>query len=127
MDIRSLIGVMIGGALGAAARYSLSLWMIKRYGPQFPWGTLLINLSGCFALGLLAGLRLGGRHAMPEFLTPALAAGFLGAYTTFSTFGVETVLLMESGKENAAIFYVASSVLIGIAAAGLGLLIGRQL
>ncbi|MBW3622735.1 MAG: fluoride efflux transporter CrcB [Armatimonadetes bacterium] len=127
MEIRSLIGVMIGGALGAAVRYSLSLWMIKRYGPQFPWGTLLINLSGCFALGLLIGLRLGGRHPMPEWLTLSLAAGFLGAYTTFSTFGVETVLLLESRQAYAALAYVASSVLIGIAAAGLGIVLGRSL
>ena len=127
VDGRHLIAVMIGGALGAAARYALGLWMLKRHGPAFPWGTLLIKLTGCFILGLFAGVRLGGRHAVPEILTPAFAVGFLGAYTTFSTFGLETVLLVEGQRWGAALGYVSASVFIGLAAAALGLMVGRHL
>ena len=127
MSFGPLFGVMAGGALGAAARYALGLWAVRRFGPAFPWGTLIINLSGCFVLGLFAGVRLGGRHAVPELLTPAFAVGFLGAYTTFSTFGVETVHLLEAGRWGAALGYVAASVAVGIAATAVGLILGRQL
>jgi fluoride exporter len=127
VEARHLLAVMAGGSLGALARYALGLWALKRFGPAFPWGTLAINLAGCLALGLFAGLRLGGRHAVPELLHPAFAVGFLGAYTTFSTFGLEVVLLLEGGRWGAAAGYVASSVGAGIAAAALGLYIGRQL
>lgn len=118
---------MAGGALGAAARYALGLYAVRRFGPAFPWGTLVINLTGCFALGLFAGVRLSGRHPMPDILPAAFAVGFLGAYTTFSTFGLETVLLLESGRGMAAFGYVAASVILGIAAAALGYWAGRQM
>ena len=123
---KSLVWVMVGGALGAAARYLVGGWA-RRFGPIFPWGTLIINLSGCLILGIFSGLRLAGRYAVPAFLTPAFGIGFVGAYTTFSTFAVETVLLIQEHSPLLAFSYVAASVVAGLIAAGLGLVVGRAI
>ena len=125
-DGKSIIWVMAGGALGAAARYLLGLWAMRRWGGAFPWGTLLINLTGCFLLGTFAGLRSGGRVALPAFLTPAFGVGFVGAYTTFSTFAVETLALLEAPRSGAALAYVGLSIGLGLPLAAAGLWIGRQ-
>jgi CrcB protein len=123
---KNVAWVMAGGALGAAARYLLGSWALRRYGTAFPWGTLVINLTGCFLLGAFIGLRTGGRHAVPVIFAPAFGVGFVGAYTTFSTFAAETVALVEAGKPLAALGYVGSSVVVGLVAAAAGLAVGRQ-
>ncbi len=123
---RSLIWVMLGGALGASARYLVGGWALRRFGVTFPWGTFLINISGCLLLGFFAGVRGEGRWAVPTFLTPGFGIGFLGAYTTFSTFAVETVNLLELRSVVLAAAYVGGSVAVGVLAAGVGTLLGRQ-
>lgn len=88
--------VMLGGSLGAVSRYSISLLAAKTWGTQFPWGTLLVNLIGCFLVGLIFALADRARLLTPG-LRLLLITGFLGALTTFSTFSLETVNAGRAG------------------------------
>lgn len=118
-----LAAVAAGGALGAPARYGIALAVTVTPG-TFPWGTFWINISGSFALGVLLAVLLT-RYPADRFVRPFLAAGFLGAFTTYSTFAVETDLLVRNGHGGVALAYVAASVLGGLAAASAGLAAGR--
>lgn len=109
-----LIG--IGGGLGAISRYALGLWVGKKNG--FPVATLLINITGSFVLGYLAGQYDYGN--LPEWLWAFLGVGFLGGYTTFSTFGHESITLFLNKKYMMAIFYILFSVLFSVLAAYAG-------
>lgn len=120
-----LAAVAAGGALGAPARYGISLAVHITPG-TFPWGTFWINLSGSFALGLLLAVLLARFPADPH-LRPFLATGFLGAYTTYSTFAVETDLLIRNGHAGVALAYTAASLAVGLLAAATGLRLGRVL
>ena len=124
MTLRSVLAVGAGGFLGAIARYLLGLWVDARLGSHFPYATLAINVSGSFALGLLAGAL--EFSSLPPELRLALGVGFLGAYTTFSTFTYETVTLVENGAPGLALAYVAASLLVGLLAAVGGLALGRS-
>ncbi|TYP74876.1 fluoride efflux transporter CrcB [Paenibacillus methanolicus] len=112
-----LIG--LGGVAGTLARFYGGKWMNARTGSSFPWGTWAINISGSLLLGILFGLHEAGRLSEGVWLT--LGTGFCGAYTTFSTFGHETVQLVSNGQTRRAALYVLSSVVLGLASAGLGL------
>jgi CrcB protein len=105
--------VVLGGAAGAVARFALGGWVQARR-PQFPWGTLAVNVSGAFALGLLPLVE---AHPLARAL---LATGFLGAYTTFSTFSYEAAALVQERDWRGAAGYVSSTVLLGLAASLLG-------
>ena len=118
-----LAAVAAGGALGAPARYGIALAVTVTPG-TFPWGTFWINISGSFAIGLLLAVLLD-RCPADRFVRPFLATGFLGAYTTYSTFAVETDLLVRNGHGRLALAYVAASVLGGLAATWFGLVAGR--
>jgi CrcB protein len=91
----TLLLVAVGGALGAAARYLLDRAIATRQTGPFPLGTLVINISGSMALGLLLGLAVA--HQLPSSVVTLVGTGFLGAYTTFSTFTFETLRLLEDG------------------------------
>lgn len=123
--MNSLFPVMIGGAIGAGARHLVGQTMLARLGPGFPWWTLSVNIAGSLAMGLLIGwlARSGGDQATRLFLS----VGILGGFTTFSSFSLEFWLLFERGAIMQAAAYVLSSVLVGIAACGLGMLFMRQL
>ena len=111
--------VAVAGALGALSRYGIG----QAVGTMtFPWATLGINVVGCAALGFVLGGP--GRDWSPD-VTTAIAAGFLGAFTTFSTFGFETTALVRDGRAAAAALYVVASVGLGLAAAALGWVAGR--
>jgi fluoride exporter len=103
----------LGGFLGANARYLVSLWVGRMLGLSFPYGTLIINVSGSFALGLLMGLC---QHRLAEFFHHRLffAVGFLGAYTTFSTFTYETFRLVQEELLTLALVYIFGSLLLGM-------------
>jgi CrcB protein len=118
-----LAAVAAGGALGAPARYGIALAVEVTPG-TFPWGTFWINVSGSFALGVVLAVLLA-RFPADRFVRPFLATGFLGAYTTYSTFAVETDLLVRNGHTGVAVAYVAASVVAGFAAAGAGIGVGR--
>jgi fluoride exporter len=120
-----LLWIAVGGSAGALARFLVATAVTERLGILFPYGTFLINVTGCFLLGVLTGGI--EAQAIPAGVRPALAIGFLGAYTTFSTFGLETLALLEEGSVLLAVVYVSGSVLVGLAAVALGLWMGRAL
>jgi len=118
------IAIGLAGALGALARYGLSGWVYDWAGVRMPWGTLAVNMVGCLALGALAeATRLSG--ALPLEVRAALAVGFLGAFTTFSTFGVETLRQIEAGDWIGAFGNIALNVVGGIALAMVGVSLAR--
>lgn len=114
--------VGLGGIFGALSRFLLGKWVMSRATTTFPLATWFINLSGCFVLGLLAFLHV--HSALPEWGWYLLGVGFLGAYTTFSTFGYETIQLMEKKDYRNASVYLVSSVLLAILFASIGSLLG---
>jgi CrcB protein len=117
----TLLGVAAASAVGAPARYLLDRFVAARNRGRFPWGTFAINISGSLLLGLLVGLSL--HHGLSKAWLAVLGTGFCGAYTTFSTFSVETVRLVEEGALSAAALNIGVSLAVGLpaAAAGLGL------
>jgi CrcB protein len=124
LDKYLLVG--LGGFLGAIARFALGTWAAEKWGPGFPYGTLLINVSGSFVLGLFltaGAARLGIDPRWRLFF----AVGFLGAYTTFSTFTYETVQLLLANNWRPALAYVGVSNVLGVGAALLGVGLGRVL
>ena len=117
-----VLWVALGGAIGSAARYGVNVWSGRAFGAEFPWHTLIVNVAGCFVMGLLAGLmalKLNVSQEARAFLT----TGILGGFTTFSAFSLDVALLVERKAFAAAGAYAAASVLISLAAvfAGLGL------
>lgn len=117
-----LLLVALGGALGAVCRYLLAIWIKDWTDPSaFPWGTLTVNVLGSFALGLLLGLDPeSSRFADPQ-LRLALGVGFLGAFTTFSTFSVETITALEQGQTSVALGNVVANLVMCLGAAWVGL------
>src|SRR2546422_9893356 len=110
------------GALGALARYVLGRFIAERAGSQFPLGTLLINVSGAFVIGLLFALA---KHRMiTPTLQVVLATGFVGGYTTFSTMSWEGVQLARGGSMRLSLLYLAGNVASGLVAVVLGLVLG---
>lgn len=116
--------VAIGGAAGAATRYILDGWISNRATDAFPWGTLVINLSGSALLGLLFALAIE-RGVLPASIRGPLMIGFLGAYTTFSTLMLESWRLWEDGAVGLAALNAFGSVALGLVAVFVGLTIGR--
>ena len=115
--------IALGGALGAAARYSVA-HLVHVAPDGFPWATFWTNLSGSFALGLFLGLVLE-RFPPTRYLRPFVATGFVGAYTTYSTFAVETVLLVRAGRTGLAVAYAVTSLVGGFFLAWAGLWTAR--
>jgi len=122
----TLILIAAGGAAGAVARYLVDNAVLDRYAGAFPLGTLTINVSGAFVLGLLAALIID-RGVLPADLRSPLIVGFLGAYTTFSTLMLDSWRLMEDGLPALAALNLVGSIALGMVAVGAGLLFGRQL
>ncbi len=107
--------VALAGAVGAVARYGIGSALGSR---EFPWATLGINLAGSFALGFL--VRSGDLRGWSDPVTVSLGIGFLGAFTTFSTFSVETQAMLRDGRGLSAALYVAASLVGGVAVAAAG-------
>jgi CrcB protein len=118
------VAVAVGGAFGAVARFAIDGWVSERTGGLFPWGTLVINLSGAFLLGLLATLAIDRAVLSPD-IRPIAMIGFLGAYTTFSTWMLDCWRLMQDGAWALAVANLVGSVLLGLVAVGLGVALGR--
>lgn len=113
-----ILGLCLGGALGAPARFLVASWVQQRVRTALPVGTLAVNASGSLALGLLTGAAL--YRDLPPTLLTAIGTGFCGAYTTFSTFAFETVRLVERRAGSTAALNVAASLVLSITAAALG-------
>jgi CrcB protein len=105
--------IAVFGALGTLARYGLQGVVQIRMGGAFPYGTLLVNLTGCFFLGLIGQFTLNRMVISPD-MRMAIAVGFFGGYTTFSSFGWETAKMLEAGEWLRATTYVGASVVVGL-------------
>lgn len=105
--------IAIFGAVGTLLRYGIQGLVQVGTGGTFPWGTLLINLTGCFLLGLIGQIMLNRMMISPDWRV-AITVGFFGGYTTFSSFGWETAKMLEGGEWLPATGYVAASVVIGL-------------
>lgn len=119
-----LLLVMLGGALGSGARYLTGRAALSLLGPNFPYGTLAVNLIGGLAMGLLVG-ALSRMNAPGDNLRLLLAVGVLGGFTTFSSFSLDAVTLFERGALGTAAFYILISVVGSIAAVFAGLALTR--
>ena len=117
--------VMAGGSIGALSRYGVSLLAAQLLGTKFPWGTLIVNLSGCFLIGLSFALADRGISIMNPSMRLFFVTGYLGALTTFSTFGLETVNSMRAGTHLVTVANFLSNNVIGGALVLLGMLVGR--
>ena len=125
LTIHRTLVVGLGGFIGANARYWLGMWITGKVGTSFPYHTLLINVTGCFILGMFSSLALA--LAWSDDSRLVVATGFVGAYTTFSTFEYETLRLFETGSYRAAFWNVLASVILGFGAAYIGVIAARGL
>jgi CrcB protein len=112
------LAISIGAVLGANARFLVGGWIAERVGPAFPVGTLVINVTGSLLIGVV--LTWGTERLVPDWFRPMFAIGFLGSYTTFSTFSYETLSLVQSGAWSSA----ALNVLLSVGAAFVGVFAG---
>jgi CrcB protein len=118
--------VGLGGFAGAISRYVVDGWVTDRTGGTFPWGTLAVNASGAFLLGLLFAMTTE-RAVLPAEIRGPLMIGYLGAYTTFSTYLLESWRLIEGGAWGLAALNLAGSVAVGVVALVIGLALGRAI
>lgn len=121
MSLAVWIGVGVLGGCGALARFGLTLLVADRFHPHLPLGTMAVNLSGAFLLGLLAGVAVEGDARL------LLGAGAIGSYTTFSTWMLETQRIEEAGRRRIAVLNLALSIVFGLGAAFLGRAVGQSL
>ena len=112
------------GALGALSRYGMGALAYRALGTALPWGTLLVNVVGCFLLGFIMHYGLANA-ALSRTVRLAVTVGFLGSFTTFSTFGYETLRYLESGAVSLALANIALNLLVGLAAVWAGLALAR--
>ena len=121
-----IVGVALGGAIGASSRWLLDRLVERHTESVFPWSTFTINVTGCLAIGLVIE-TLVDRHHLPAWIRIGLVVGVLGGYTTFSTFAQETFSLLESSDVAVALAYTTASVVTGVLAVYAGTLLGRAL
>jgi CrcB protein len=120
-----VVAVALAAAVGAICRYVVDLAVSRRTGSGFPAGTLVVNVTGSLVLGFLAGLGL--YHGLGDTPRLVIGTGFVGAYTTFSTFSYETFRLLEDGSVREAVLNTTASVVLGLGAATAGLLVAAAL
>lgn len=136
--VRDVLFVAVGGSVGALARYGAGLAAAKLWGKAFPWGTLLVNVIGCFIMGIVMELMLDLEARSAETITPALrlqmafwrqgvAIGFLGALTTFSTFGADTLRELEGGRPLISLANVVANLVLSLVAVWLGVSLMRAI
>lgn len=118
--LRQLLLVALGGAIGSAMRYLTAILRARHYTGSIPLATLVVNVLGCFLIGLLIGLCSETTYLRLLFIT-----GFCGGFTTFSTFTAESYVMFREGAYGLALLYIAGSVLIGLLALWVGLYVSR--
>ncbi len=123
--VRAPIAISLGAIAGALSRYYLTLWFAERLGTSFPYGTFFINLTGCFVMGFFTTLVMERLTVSPD-VRLLVTTGFLGAYTTFSTYGLDTVNLMRGSSYGKASFYGLGSALLGVACVQFGVFLARS-
>lgn len=120
-----LLFVMLGGAIGASLRYLSTVGATRMLGKDFPYGTLLVNVSGSLLMGLLSGLFIS-KVSMSEEWRLLLLTGVLGAFTTFSAFSIETITLFDQGAIARGVLNILLNVFLCLAAVWIGLILARQ-
>ena len=125
MDLTAYLIIALGGGFGAMVRFAAGSWIARVLGAQFPWGTFLVNVTGSFCIGL-AMVLLTERFQPHPYWRLLLVGGFLGGYTTFSSFEYETMQAVAGGGRTTGLLYVAGSVLVGYAAVWLGTLLASR-
>ncbi len=124
--LRAPVAVSLGAVPGALSRYYLTLLATRWFGPSFPYGTFLINLTGAMVMGFFVTFILERTLASPD-LRLLVAVGFLGAYTTFSSYALDTSVLLKSGSYGAAFFYWLGSPVLGLISLELGSFLARRI
>lgn len=124
--MKYLLFVALGGASGAVSRYLLSNWVLSVWGGVVPLGTLFVNMLGSFAIGIVYVLLVEQQLIHPDW-RGVLMVGFLGAFTTFATFSLETITLLEAGHAVEAAAYMIGSAVICVVMAGLAMYLTRAL
>ena len=123
--IKQLLFVGLGGAAGSIFRYLISLWISRFHcASQFPFATLVANITGCILIGFLAGIS-ARYNFLDKYLKLLLITGFCGGYTTFSAFSAENLRLLENNHYLLFALYAAGSCILGIAGVGLGMFLSR--
>jgi len=123
--VKNSIAISLGAIVGSLSRYFLTLWFTQRFGVNFPYGTFFINLTGTLGIGFCSGLFL--HHvSLPPQLGLFIFVGFLGSYTTFSTFALDTVQLVKNGQEYTALLYWGGSGILGLMGVQLGTWLTRS-
>jgi CrcB protein len=125
MEWKAILAVGIGGGIGAILRYAVGLAFVQRVGPGFPWGTFAINVSGSFLIGVIAQLALTRSFGVTPTVRLFAATGVLGGYTTFSTFSLDTIVLVGDGAVSLSAAYALGSVAAGVLAAYAGQVLTR--
>jgi CrcB protein len=121
-----IVGVALGGAFGASARYALDRLVEARSESVFPWATFVVNVSGCFLIGLISATLID-RHHLPAWLRIGLVMGVIGGYTTFSTFAQEALDLVDARDVVEGVAYIGGSIVLGLVAVYVGRTVGRTL
>lgn len=122
----TMLWVALGGGIGAAARYGVNVWSGRTFGTVFPWHTLIVNVLGCFAMGLIIEL-LARKFSADTNLRAFLTTGILGGFTTFSAFALDFAVLAERKDYSLAMSYVGSSVILSLVGVFAGLALGRSI
>jgi CrcB protein len=122
--MNKILSVAAGGGMGAVARYLVQNWALGKWGAAFPYGTLLVNITGAFGIGFIMTLFLNHLHISPSWRV-FVVTGILGGYTTFSALAWETYALFAKGDILHSLLYTGASFLGGMAALGLGVWLGN--
>lgn len=124
-NLRVPIAISLGAIAGALTRYYLNLWLLQKLGTQFPYGIFFINVTGCLGMGFLATLATARIPWFGPELQILLTVGFLGSYTTFSTYGLDTVKLWQADRWASAGLYAIGSAVLGILGIQMGTWLAR--
>lgn len=125
--IRNLLAVSLGAIAGALSRYYINLWFLQRFGVAFPYSTFAINITGCFIMGFFFTLAAERILTIAPEIKLLIATGFLGSYTTFSTYGLDTITLLHAQRFIPALIYWLGSAMLGIFSVQLGVVLARLL
>jgi len=124
--VRTVAAISLGAIAGALSRYYLGLYLGQLLGTQLPYGTLIINVTGCFVMGVMTTVSLGQVVTIHPDLRLLLLTGFLGSYTTFSSYALDSVNLLQQQHLGADLFYWAGSTLLGLLSLELGIVLAER-
>jgi fluoride exporter len=125
LDMERFLWICLAGALGSGTRYLVSLLATERFGPGFPYGTLIVNVVGCFLLAIVMKLAVDTAPVAPT-VRLALTVGFLGGLTTYSSFNYEATTLLQTGERSLALVYFGATTILSVVAGLVGFAVGQR-